>query len=177
MAGRERLFTKNTPPDARSHPMSAQVLSSCPKGFDTAGAAEATSDGARPPPLANTNIAPRAIYEPLRGSYAWPEPDQIDRDDMPVARKTGPRGHICVTVRHMCDGPYSAHPSGHMSHPLIGCDRCDGGAGQRLLLVDFNVRRRFDRIFVSTRRSLEPSMLLDRQCSMENIAFNDSAAI
>src|SRR6516165_4468099 len=32
----------------------------------------------------------------------------------------------CVTVRHMCNGPYSAHPSRHMSHPLIGCDRCDG---------------------------------------------------
>jgi hypothetical protein len=33
----------------------------------------------------------------------------------------------CVTVRHMCDGPYSAHPSRHMSHHLIRCDRCDGG--------------------------------------------------
>jgi hypothetical protein len=32
----------------------------------------------------------------------------------------------CVTVRHICDGPYSAHPSRHMSHHLIRCDRCDG---------------------------------------------------
>jgi hypothetical protein len=126
MAAREPLFTKNTPPDSRSHPMSAQVLSSCPKDSTLQAHAEATSDGARAGEAhSNTNIAPRAIYEPLRGSYAWPEPDQIDRDDMPVARKTGPGVTYCVTVRHMCDGPYSAHPSGHMSHPLIGCDRCD----------------------------------------------------
>ena len=46
-----------------------------------------------------------------------------------------------------------------------------------LLSVELNGRRRFDRIFVSARRSLEPSILLDRQCSMENIAFNDTGAI
>jgi hypothetical protein len=32
----------------------------------------------------------------------------------------------CVTVRHICDGPYSTPPSRHMSHRLIRCDRCDG---------------------------------------------------
>jgi len=39
------------------------------------------------------------------------------------------------------------------------------------------VQRRFDRIFASARRSLEPSILLDHQCLMENIAFNDTGAI
>jgi hypothetical protein len=46
-----------------------------------------------------------------------------------------------------------------------------------LLSVDLTGRRRFDRIFVSARRSLEPSTLLDHQCSMENITFNDTGAI
>ena len=63
-----------------------------------------------------------------------------------------------------------------MSHPLIECDRCTV-RWLRLLSVILNARRRFDRIFVSARRSLEPSILLDRQCSMENIAFNDTGAI
>jgi hypothetical protein len=49
--------------------------------------------------------------------------------------------------------------------------------GDCLLSVGLSARRRFDRIFVSARRSLEPSILLDRQCSMENIAFNDTGAI
>jgi hypothetical protein len=44
------------------------------------------------------------------------------------------------------------------------------------LSVDLNLGRRFDRIFVSSRRSLETSILLDRQRFMENIALNDSGA-
>jgi hypothetical protein len=52
-----------------------------------------------------------------------------------------------------------------------------GARSQRLPSVDFNVRWRFDRIFVSARRSLEPSILLDCQRSMANIALNDTRAI
>ena len=42
------------------------------------------------------------------------------------SRRTPSHVTSCVTLRHRCDGPYSAHPSRHMSHPLIGCDRCNG---------------------------------------------------
>src|SRR5262245_41492279 len=45
---------------------------------------------------------------------------------LPMKYRIASHVTCCVTVRHMCDGPYSAHPSRHMSHPLIGCDRCDG---------------------------------------------------
>src|SRR5262249_57493213 len=52
-----------------------------------------------------------------------------------------------------------------------------GGGRDCLLSVDLYARRRFDRFFASARCSLEPTILLDRQSSMENIAFNDTGAI
>jgi len=38
-------------------------------------------------------------------------------------------------------------------------------------------RRHIDCIFLSSRHSLESRILLDRQCSMENIALNDRSTI
>ena len=43
--------------------------------------------------------------------------------------------------------------------------------------VRLNARRRIDCIFVPSRCSLESSILLNRQRSMEDIALNDSGAI
>jgi len=43
-------------------------------------------------------------------------------------------------------------------------------------VVRLNERLHIDRICVSSRRSLETSILLDRQRSMENIALNDAGA-
>jgi hypothetical protein len=45
-----------------------------------------------------------------------------------------------------------------------------------LRAVRLGERLRIDRIFVSSRRSLESSILLNRQCLMENIALNDTCA-
>src|SRR5215469_4514852 len=77
--------------------------------------------------------------------------------------------------------------------PLLGAKRTSGNRGLRIetvgcavaltVAVDcvgavgLNARRRINRIFVPARHSLEPSALLDRQRSMENIALNDSGAI
>ena len=49
--------------------------------------------------------------------------------------------------------------------------------GLELGVVRLNARRRIDRIFASSRRSLKSRILLDRQCSMENVTLNDSGAI
>ena len=38
-------------------------------------------------------------------------------------------------------------------------------------------RRRIDRIFLSSRRSLKSRILLNRQCAMENITLNDRSAV
>jgi hypothetical protein len=38
-------------------------------------------------------------------------------------------------------------------------------------------RRRIGRIFLSSRRSFESRILLNRQCAMENITLNDRGAV
>ncbi|MGB8633631.1 MAG: hypothetical protein WCD69_30360, partial [Xanthobacteraceae bacterium] len=57
-----------------------------------------------------------------------------------------------------------------------GCAIAVTVGGSCLRAVRLNERLRNDRVFVSSRHSLESSILLDCQSSMENISLNDTGA-